>query len=100
MGNVTFKTYDQLDQEKLENWRGSAKCSKFQAKAALKAVGRLQEAKDLIASLPEDDDVRLAWEEAIEFRRNSPTLLAMAEQMGMTDEELDQLFEQAIKIEA
>jgi len=37
-------------------------------------------------------EVKIAWEKATEFRRNSPTLLALAQVLGLTDQELDDLF--------
>lgn len=100
MGEVRFKTQEQVDTERLEDWRANAKVSKFQAKAALKQAGLLQQARDMMAALPDDDLVRLGWEDAQEFRRNSPAVLSMAEELGLTPEQLDSLFEDASTIEA
>ncbi len=100
MGQVTFKTQDELAAERLANWRASAKVSKFQAKAALKQAGLLQQVRDMMAALADDDLTRLAWEDAQEFRRDSPAVLAMATDLALSDEQLDDLFEQAATIEA
>jgi hypothetical protein len=43
---------------------------------------------------------RLAWEDAREFRRHSPTVLAMAAELNLTDAQIDQLFITAAAIEA
>ena len=43
---------------------------------------------------------RLAWTDAQEFRRTSPTVLSMAGSLGLTEEQLDALFTTAAGIEA
>lgn len=66
--------------------------SRFQARAALHLAGLLEQVEALMAA-PETDALwRLAWADAIEFRRDSPTLVAMAAALSLTDEQLDQLF--------
>lgn len=66
--------------------------SRFQARAALHLAGLLEQVEALMAA-PETDALwRLAWADAIEFRRDSPTLVAMAAALNLTDEQLDQLF--------
>lgn len=100
MGQVNFKTQDELAEERLASWRESAKVSKFQAKAALKQAGLLGQVRDSMAALPDDDITRLAWEDAQEFRRDSPTVLTMASSLGLSDTDLDNLFEQGATIEA
>lgn len=84
--------------ELLEQERAGMVCSRFQAKAALHAAGLLNQVE---AALSEDDAfAQLAWAEASEFRRTSPTMLSLAESLGMTDEQLDDLFRAAMAIEA
>lgn len=100
MGQVTFKTQDELAVEQLANWRASTKVSKFQAKAALKQAGLLEQVRTMMAGLPEDDLTRIAWEDAQEFRRESPTVLNLAAELNLDDAALDALFEQAAAIEA
>ena len=41
-----------------------------------------------------------AWTDASEFRRTSPTIAELAGQLGLTDEDVDTMFEQAAEIEA
>lgn len=66
--------------------------SRFQARAALHLAGLLPQVEALMAA-PETDALwRLAWTDAIEFRRDSPTLVAMAAALNLTEQQLDQLF--------
>jgi len=66
--------------------------SRFQARAALHLAGLLEQVEALMAAPEADPLARLAWTDAIEFRRDSPTLVAMAAALSLTDEQLDQLF--------
>jgi len=70
----------------------------FQARAALIAGGLMPQVEAMMQGA--DAITRAAWEYATEFRRTSPTLVAMAAGLGLTDEQLDALFEQAAMIEA
>lgn len=72
--------------------------SPFQAKAALLAAGLLDDVEAAIVQAP--DLVRLAWSEAVEFRRGSPSVVAMAQGLGWTEQQLDALFVAAAEIEA
>jgi hypothetical protein len=72
--------------------------SRFQAKAALSAAGLLPAVEAAIADA--DPIAQLAWAEAIEFRRQSPTILALAGALGLTDAQVDDLFHAAASIEA
>lgn len=74
--------------------------SRFQAKAALLQAGLLGDVEALIADPATDPLTKLAWQEAIEFRRQSPALLGVATALGWTDEQLDALFVSASQIEA
>ena len=53
-----------------------------------------------IATLSEDDIVRLAWENAAEWERSSPTLAALATMLGLTDAQVDDLFIAASQVSA
>lgn len=69
----------------------------FQARAALRAAGLLDGVLTLVAAA--DATTQDAWEYATEFRRTSPLLNGLAQQLGMTDQQLDQLFIAAAAIE-
>lgn len=66
--------------------------SPFQAKAALQLAGLLEAVESYMADPTADPIVRLAWQHASHYQRQSPTVLAMAAAFGWTDEQLDQLF--------
>jgi hypothetical protein len=62
-------------------------------------AGLLETIEGAIA-ISTDDMVKLAWNEAQEFKRRSPTVLAISAGLGLTDEQLDDLFITAATIEA
>jgi hypothetical protein len=74
--------------------------SRFQARAALHLSGHLSQVETIIASPQTDMLTKLAWQDAQEFRRDSPTLLTLATALGLTDVALDALFVQAATITA
>lgn len=74
--------------------------SRFQAIHALRQAGYLEAITQAMAD-PQTPTLAVdAWENALEFRRLSPTVQAFAGILGLTDAELDQLFELAATIEA
>lgn len=74
--------------------------SRFQARAALLNAGLLDDVETLMADAATPALARLAWTDAIEFRRTSPTVLAMASALGLTEAQIDALFVDAAGIEA
>lgn len=66
--------------------------SPFQATAALALAGHLETVEAIMADPTTPVITRLAWQRATEFRRNSPTALALAEALGLTSADLDALF--------
>lgn len=74
--------------------------TRFQARAALARAGLFTTVNSAMVAFPIDDERRLAWEDAQEFRRTSPTMLQMAAALGLTDAQLDELFTTAAGIEA
>jgi hypothetical protein len=75
-----------------------ASVTPFQAKAALLNAGLLDPVLAAIAAAPRI--TQLAWAEATEFRRTSPTVLMLAGALGLTSTQLDDLFKAAKGIEA
>jgi len=69
----------------------------LQAKLALLGAGLLDTVEAMIAG--SDRATQIAWVEAISFNRSSALLNAMAAALGMTSEQLDELFLAASKIE-
>ena len=61
-----------------------------QAKLALLQAGLLDDIETAIAQA--DRATQIEWEYATEFKRTWPTLLAMQTTLGLTDQQLDDLF--------
>lgn len=74
--------------------------TKFQALAVLAAGGYLGTIRTYIATLGEDDITRLAWENATDWERTSPTLNALAAMLGLSDAQVDDLFVAASHVSA
>lgn len=74
--------------------------SRFQGRAALHLAGKLQLVEAILTSPQADPLQRLAWTDAGSFRRTSPTVLAMADVLGLNSDALDDLFISAASIEA
>lgn len=74
--------------------------SRFQARAALHLAGLLPQVDALMADPATDMLARLAWQDAAEFRRTSPVLLAMSAALGLTDAQIDDLFTTAHGVSA
>lgn len=84
--------------EVLSTERAGMVCSRFQAKAALLVADLMPQVEAAIADA--DDMTQLAWAEAVEFKRNSPTIVTLAAVLGLTDGQVDDLFRAAMQIEA
>lgn len=80
----------------LRKRRERMKATRFQAKAALMQAGLLPAAEQAVVDA-DDPMIDLAWTEA-SFERLSPIVQALAAQMGLTDEQLDVLFEAAAQV--
>ena len=64
--------------------------SRFQARAALHIHGVLAEVEAMIQSA--DPIAQMAWADAQQFERQSPTIAAIAQALGWADEFVDELF--------
>lgn len=82
----------------LELERSKMVCSRFQARAALASAGLLAAIE--LAVEQADQFTQIAWADAVEFRRSSPTISALQGAIGMTDSQIDDLFRAAMQIEA
>jgi len=83
----------------LASERASMVASGFQVRAALLSLGLLAKIEAAVASSG-DPFIQLAWERAVEFRRDSPAIAALAPGMGLTDTQMDDLFRLAMSIAA
>jgi hypothetical protein len=85
---------------KVEQWRSSASCTPFQGKAALFQAGLLDDVEALIANAATDTLTKLAWANAVEWKRNSPMIMSLSTALNMADTQVDDLFKAASQIVA
>lgn len=85
-------------EEQLAAERARMVVSRFQARAALHLAGLLPQVETAISQA--DPMAQIAWNDAQEFRRNSPTIAALAAAINLGDAELDHLFRTASQIVA
>ena len=74
--------------------------TRFQARAALHLAGLLPRVEALMSDQATDPLARIAWQDAQEFRRQGPTVLVMAQALGLSEQQLDELFTTAASLEA
>jgi hypothetical protein len=74
--------------------------TRFQALATLAAGGWLDVVHTYIDALPRSNVQRLAFENAADWERSSPTLNALATMLGLTDAQVDELFIAAAQVSA
>ena len=63
----------------------------LQGRVALQHFNLLTTIEAAVASHP-DPKVKIAWEYATEFNRDSPTVLALSAALGITEAQLDEIF--------
>lgn len=78
--------------------RAQMAVSRFQARAALMQAGLLDAVEQAVREA--DALTQMAWAEAVELRRTSPAIAALAAAVGLTQTQLDVLFRSAMTIEA
>jgi hypothetical protein len=61
-----------------------------QCRLLLLQQGLLDDVEAMIAA--QDEATRITWEYALEFRRDDPLLNALAANLGLTDEQIDEFF--------
>lgn len=88
----------QPEPDPLEAERASMKVSRLQARVAMRAAGILSAVEAAVLASG-NADTQDAWTSAVEFRRFSPTILALAAQIGLTDAQLDDLFRAAALVD-
>ena len=77
-----------------------ATVTNFQARAALLNAGLFDRVNDALLALPANSTARQAWEYANDLTRNGTLVNSMAETLGLTATQLDDLFRHAATIEA
>lgn len=84
----------------LDELRAQMSVTPFQAKAALLNDGLLDSVEALVNTPATDPLIKLAWSNAIEYKRLSPMVAGIATALNWTDTQLDTLFERAALITA
>ena len=69
----------------------------YQAKIQLSRAG-LYDSVVTTVNTSDNPEFKIAWEVATSFERNSPFILAFQPELGLTDEQVDDLFQQASQI--
>jgi hypothetical protein len=77
-----------------------ASVTRFQALAVLAAGGWLDVVHTYVDALPRSNIQRLAFENATDWERTSPTVNAIASMLGLSDAQVDELFIAASKVSA
>jgi len=78
--------------EALKNKRERASLSRADFKLALHEMGELENVNAAMADPSADPRAVILWEDALEFKRMNKDLLALADELGYTDEQLDEIF--------
>jgi len=78
--------------EALKNKREKASLSRADFKLALHNMGELENVKAAMSDPEADPRAVILWEDALEFKRMNKDLLALADELGYTDEQLDEIF--------
>lgn len=101
-GNLVDLTEQQIQEyEQSQNTIVPDKVTPLQARKALLAVGLLDTIESAIEAISDPEQKRLtrmSWEFATAIYRNDPLISSMAATMGMTSQQIDQLFIDASKI--
>jgi hypothetical protein len=82
----------------IEAERATMVVSRFQARAAMHLAGLLTAVESVVIAA--DPLTQIAWADATEFRRTSPTIATIAAALNLTDAALDDLFRSAAQITA
>ena len=97
MYTIKYRIIDKTEAEKAEYRKSQVPKSitPLQSKLQLLEVGLLDDVDVMIAT---DRKVQLYWEYASVIERDNEVLLLMAGQLGLTEEQLDELFINASKL--
>jgi len=78
--------------EALKNKREKASLSRADFKLALHNMGELDNVKEAMSDPEADARAVILWEDALEFKRTNKDLQALADELGYTEEQLDEIF--------
>lgn len=84
----------------LEEMRSKMIISPFQGRMALFKAGLMSQVEKIISSSNTPQEVKIAWEYAIEWRRLSPMTISLGAALGLTENQIDELYQEASQITA
>ncbi|SNY95576.1 hypothetical protein [Halomonas sp. hl-4] len=87
-----------MSEEQLQEWRESAVVTRRQGKQQLLADGLLVNVQPTIDAISDETQrgmVQIFWDDATEFERKSPELNQLGADLGLSDEQIDELFRNA-----
>lgn len=84
--------------EQLQLKRQRMICTNYQARAVLIQLNLYSAVENIMSDPQTDPMAKIAWEYASNFYRISPFVNSMASVLNLTDEQLDDLFEQAMAV--
>ena len=87
-------TYDTMTADQRVHWRSTAKVTMRQARLALSQQGFASQINDALALIPEPDKskVQTEWEYSSVVERGSVWVAVLQPALGLTDEQMDDLF--------
>lgn len=92
---ITDKTPEEIASE-INQWRSSTSVTPLQIRRALRTVGLLDDITSFVEAAPVE--VREAWEYAIQIDRTNEMIVNAALTLGMSEEEVDDLFRLALTL--
>jgi len=97
IGSTHIPTEEELIQQLLQK-RQRMICTNYQARAVLIQLNLYSAVENIMSDPQTDPMAKIAWEYASNFYRISPFVNSMASVLNLTDEQLDDLFEQAMAV--
>lgn len=73
--------------------------TRAQAKLALKQFGLLSAVESIMSNPETPEEYKIAWKDAVMFKRNSPTVIALSQVLTLDEEALDNIFKFASTVE-
>ncbi len=74
------------------------KVTRYQARLQLYRAGLLQQVETLVNHPETSIEIKIAWEDAREWEKNSPFIIALSAALNLTSAQVDNLFIEASKI--
>ena len=94
------ETPEEVPTQSKEEWRATTEVSRFQARVALYNFGLLEAVNKMMADSTTPFIAKEAWESAQVFKRNSPTVITLGAGLKFTEEQIDELFKEALEVQA